>query len=199
MLRLTDGLLLAYALDTLDDETRALIDRRLADDHALRGRLAALSPAPPTSIPRGPSWNVPPSWARPPTSLPTLDVLADTLGSAFPTGDSIEVELRRSLDAHGDDLVVVLHRDPAGWTVLFPTTAADAKTLAELPRSPHGAPFLGVTITATEGRERWAVVLVPPEIPIDWSLPEEARWAPVRAALAEQGLVVESFEVEVSS
>jgi hypothetical protein len=198
MFRVTDHVLLAYAADALDGEVRALVEEHLNGQPELRARLHALRAevGPPTS-PAGPRWSVPPSWAAPAMTGPVLQVLADTLGAAFPTGDSVEVEVHRSLEVHGDDVVVVLSREPAGWQVLFPREPASMRTLRQLPRSRQDRPILGLTITATHGRQRWAVVLVPPELTIDWSLPEVERWAEVRRALQARQLVVESFEVDV--
>lgn len=187
----SDRTILAWLAGVLDPALARRLESELATDPELQARVeiqrARLRE--PTERPR---------WRLPPTGLPVgLDAAAQragTMGGPLRPGDLVLV----SLQVHDPTprQVVVLARDRAAWTVLLPSAPDEVLALEDLALDTAGRRQLYLSIAEAPAVQRRAVLLPPLDLPVDWSLAPEERWAALQALL-DQG-EVPAFVVEIS-
>ena len=192
---ITDSELIALLGGALEPD-QALDVRSLVNaSPALQARLAHLGAARAAAMaPPPPAWWVPPAGLSV-GGLRARQPWADVAGEAIRAGDRFVVDL----EAEGDpaSLRVVLMLDVEGWQVLLPAAPEESLRLADLPEGSSGR-RLELTAPSAPPVQRWAVVLMPEEMAVDWSLEPEARWAPLREAVARGEVGCASFEVTLS-
>ncbi len=186
-----DRTLRRYLAGALEPPRAEEVEAALAADPALRERLALLRA---TTVQASlDPWRVPPPGLWLPGAPATEVRLALTLGEEPGPGDL--VELRVALpEGTEDHLVIVLNRAGGDWTVWFPARPEEEIRAGELPREPDGRARLDLALEQG-GRQRLALVLLPPELAVAWEEPEVARWEPVRDAVASGRAPVITLEV----
>lgn len=79
--------------------------------------------------------------------------------------------------------LVVLTRSEHDWEVIFPVDVEDDVPVAELPLAETGGRLIGLVAGPTPGRQRWALLYMDREPPLDWQAPPKQRWESVQRAL----------------
>lgn len=174
----SDTRLRRYLAGALTPPRREEVEEALLRDPLLQARLAELrqdAPVEPVS-----------PWRMPPVGLwsgKDMEVSAEPLyvmsGEGEPESVAIQVSLPEGSEA---DLFVLLERTADGWEIILPTGPDDSFTAGELPRESDGRVRLDIEVQG-RGPWRFAVLLVPPTIAVDWA--SEEPWAAVQQALAE--------------
>ena len=191
----TQADLLALVSGALEPGRRREVEREVQFDSDMRRRVTDLRTRLADAAPP-PAWRIPPPGVR--SGRGAFGVRAETaavMGAAPRPGDRSTLWLADLADA-AERLVVVLHRTPSTWAVVFPTRSAEGVRLSELPRGPAGERRLDVVLRDDAGSQRWAVAL-PLASMIDWAVPEEARWTEIRAQLRSGLVPVAAAEVQV--
>lgn len=113
--------------------------------------------------------------------FPEMPAFGLAVAASPALGTRRHVELR--LTPEGEDAVVVVlrRRGRTGWRWIFPLSQEEAVRWSELPTGPDGARI--VDVDAGDGREAWAIALLPPE-DLDWQVSGATRRRRLRAALA---------------
>ena len=176
MITLPDRMLRQFLAGALDPPEHEAVERALAADPSLHTRLATLLAATPAVPEAADRWSLPPPGVV--AGLRGTVEAAPVMGLG-PSEDWVvlRLDIGRDRDA---DRVVVLERHGEDWTVVFPATADEETRVESLPREGDL-----VRIDLRVEGHRAAVVLVPPEWPVDWSKPPNERWERVRAQLGE--------------
>jgi hypothetical protein len=184
MTTIPDRLLRQYLAGALEPPEQARIERALAGAPEIRERLALLLA---TSIDEPEAaWHVPPpSLAVGLRSTSAPAAMMDAAGG----GGWLVVWLEAG-DDRLDHRVLVLERAGAGWEVVFPSSAEELVTVGALPRE-GGRTRLDLDPGAAR---RVAVVLVPPDLQIDFGIPADARWSGVQEGLRAGELPVVSLD-----
>jgi hypothetical protein len=193
-----DRVLRQYLAGALDPPDQEDVERAMAASPSLLARLAVLRA---DTAPEPPDGGAPRPWFVPPPGLvPPGTRLAPLTGRAAPVavmdggggGGWLVLHLDVPPERH-HHRVVVLERHGADWAVGFPASEDELLEAGSLGREGDRV-RLDYALDAP-GVGRIAVVLVPPEIPIDWSADADQRWAAVRDGLAAGTLAAVSFSV----
>jgi hypothetical protein len=125
-----------------------------------------------------------PAWRPPPPRHPLgLRLGAQPMG-AMSGAEATRVRVSLPAEADRSALLVLLWRPERGdWQVQLPTRPTQVRRVGQLPVNADGQPFLEVIARPEAGPQRWALILAPADQPIDWSLPEDARWTALMAAV----------------
>lgn len=189
-----DATLLLFAADALDPGPAALLRAELARDPALQAHLDALA-RDLDELPPSPGFRVPPPGLGLQVGLQQSAVLGPAL---LRVGDRFEVCLppRPSPEREG---AVVLRDVGAGWQVVAPVQPDHAVALSRLPRGSDGCHQVNLLARPPQGRQRWAVALVPmdqlPGAPPP--VPSVEPWHSLRQGLAAGTVPVGVVEIEL--
>jgi hypothetical protein len=200
---LSDDVIYAYLAQALEPGEVLEVEEELAADPALRARVTALAgPLRDSEWVRDPA-RAPGRFMIPPPGLAlafqaravpvqAMGLSADQLRP----GDRFSVRIGPLADPEALR-VAVLFRGTGAWRVMFPASAAEQITAADLPRDAEGMARIDLVAQPELGLQRWAIALAPLDLPVAWEQPVEARWAALERALEAGQLPVASLEVLV--
>lgn len=184
MKTISDRLLGQYLAEALEPPERRRVERALVEVPGAKERLEALRTAD-LDEPTDP-------WIVPPPSLPTPLQATPAPAAVMDTSASAWWVVRLDVpEEHLDHMVVVLERETGSWNVVFPTSDDECVAVGALPRDGDQVRL----DLAAGGPRRVAVVLVPPNLPIDFGTDDlGARWVGVRKAIRAGAVPVVAFD-----
>ncbi len=179
-----DRMLRQYLAGALEPPDSERVERALKRAPALRDRLATLVD---TTIPAHSSrWVVPPPSLR--SGMRATAAPAAVMESGSAAGWLV---LRMQIPAEQlDHVVLVLERVGAEWEVVFPSMAEEMVTASALPRIGDA---VQLDLAAGQHR-RVAVVFIPPDHSIDFTLGVAQRWSEVKDSMSAGKLPVVSLD-----
>lgn len=185
---LSDSLLHAYLAKALDPARTLEVDEEMQADPELAVRLSLLAGALRTPERPIPTWRVPPpgvtAWQL---GLGSTPVLGE---DQIRPGDRFRLVLDPAVGSERQ--VVLLFREKADWSVVYPQEPDDEVTLGELPRAGENI-ALDVVARGQAGLQRWAVAL--PNRRANWDAAD--RWGWLREAIASGEVPIMSMDVDV--
>ena len=187
-----DRLLRQYLAGALEPPEHDRVERALRDVAGLRDRLERLraEALPMQAEEPDDGWRLPPPQRS--SSLAPRAVPAPMMDAGPGGWWEVHVHVAADQQAHR---VVVLERAGAAWRVAFPIAAEELVTAGQLPQE-GGRARLAI---AGDRPGRMAIVLVPPDFPIDFDIEPALRWAMIREAVLAGAVPAASFDTPADS
>jgi hypothetical protein len=195
---ITDETLLAHLVEALDPGLAQEVREEVAASRELTARAAFLAARLRQADDLGDAWDLPPVGVPAGRKAFSATVAGGmVMGEGeLAVGDRFSVWLG-VVEGASERIVVVLLRRPVGWGVVFPARPDELMRVDELPLETSGARRVELVVQAGVGSQRWAVALPPATLPIAWEAEPAARWAALRAGVADGSVPVTSVQISV--
>lgn len=188
-LRVDDPLLIAWICDALPPPRMLEVADAVLADPMLQLRVTELRQEleqPPKPL----RWAIPPP--RVETGFSLRPAARLTLSRRLRPGGRFRVVLQPTEAQLSWHLVVLRWNE--GWSVRHPHAPEELTPASALPEEEDGR-VLELAADPDAGTQRWAVALLPPEVPVAWT--EEDPWAALRDALLAGTVPVRAVDIEV--
>jgi hypothetical protein len=195
-----DPTLWAYLTGALDPSRSSELEDELLTNQALKAQLASITAQlakKEDPSPRDP-WRIPPPGVSTLRGFSVLERRSELLGEELRAGDPFELLIPPVAEPERRSIAVLYRGPEAPWRVLFPRSADDLLTLAELPVE-DGSRRIDLVAQPEPGIQRWAVALPDRDLPVAWADTEETRWEALLRAVERGELPVASVDVVVSA